>query len=261
MPSVKRDGVLVRPGKFRIQGKDEIRTIEELEEAIKKHTDGIMLTYGHAADGSPIPGATQFVGKAFPYWDSEKKAVLANYSFFDEYWDNIPEHVRSKITNKEKVPISIGYRIDDIDKDGTQKGIVFTHVAIVPEGEEPIASDVGVNVRMESERELVREHETLPNYRLESGEIPEVEETKPTGEVVKEETEYVTKADFDELKTILKTFIESNQVIKEPEPEPVQVEEKQEALPPEPEVQIPMGTADDKIRSKFVNGVFTTYSS
>jgi len=259
MPEIKRKGVLVRPGKYNLRGKDEIRTITELKEAIKKHKDGIMLTYGHATDGSPIPGATQFVGNAYPYWDSTEKAVLADYSFYEEYWDRIPEHIRNKIVNDSAVPISIGYRVDDVDKDGTQQGILFTHVALVPEGEEPIAENVGVNIRMESERELERELDLLPNYRLESGEIPEVETSEAESETI-ETPEYVAKADFDALMAKFDALIESLKPVEKStvEPEPAQpIQEEQEMVA---DVQIPVGERRTQ-GPNIVGGVVSAHSS
>jgi hypothetical protein len=259
MSNIKRNGTLARPGEYLLRGKKEIRTQEELEKAIKKHEDGIMLTYGHATDGSPIPGATQFVGKAFPYWDSEKKVVLANYSFFEEYWENIPENIRNKIVNDDAVPISIGYRVDDVETDGTQRGILFTHVALVPDGEEPIADNVGVNIRMESERELERELELPPNYRLESGEIPEVETPEAESETV-ETPEYVTKIDFDAWMAKFDAFLESQKPVEKSivEPEPaLPIQEEQEMVA---EVQIPVGERRTQ-GPNIVGGVVSTHSS
>jgi hypothetical protein len=227
MAVIKRKGILAKPGEIKYGDKIETRTAEELKYAVQRQHE-FILTYGHPTDGTAIPTVKQFIGVVSPYWDSEKQMVLADYSFYDEYWNSIPESIRKKIVNLEPVPASIGITVDDV-KDGAQKGIMFTHVALVPEGEKPLVEGIGVNMRAESKRELA----LPPNYREESTEIKEPE-VKAKAEAPKA-SEYVSKTDFDAFTAKIDALLKSQ---KPPEREP-EVKEKKEPEPQRPKVEEP----------------------
>lgn len=220
--AIKRKGIVAVPGEFKYGDLIEIKTAEELKDAAERHPI-IPLTYRHPID--IYPKASETIGTLSQKWDEENQRVNGEFWFYDE---RTPEDIKMKLANNEPIPISGGILIDDIE-DGIQKGIVYTHMAILGDRDDPKCplGTCGVNVRMEADSKLNVRHEQSTEI-----EAPE-EEAEPVKEEVPEPDE-----------------------VKEPEPEPEEpktdepAEQKPEAeVEPEPveevklvpEVVIPVG--------------------
>ncbi len=212
--AIKRKGVLARPGEYRYGDKTEIKVPEELRAAAERQPI-VVLTRGHPKNG--IPTASQYLGTVTQKWNEKKQLVEGEFWFYEEY---VPQHIRDKIVNGEPVPISAGFTLESVDENGIQRGILYSHIAVL-DGENPVCplGECGVNVRAESEGIIMR-------YEQES-ELAPPEEPK-----AQEDPIAVLKAEIAELKEMLKSLATQEPAGKEP----VEKEEKQEQqAEPEPE--------------------------
>lgn len=253
----KRKGVLAKPGEYTYGDVTEKKTAEELKKAVDRQPT-IMLTRGHPKSG--FPSASDFIGTVTQSWDVENERVLGDFWFYEEAEDKIPERVKRKIINNEPVPISAGFAVDDVE-DGVQKGLVYTHVAVLDD-EEPVCplDTCGINVRQESSsmpdmRYESKQELTDPDAEAETSKEEQSEETsEPQGPTVSE-----LQAEIAELKELVSELAsedenetdEAESAEQEPEAseesEDNQVEEQKEPEPePEPEQVIPAGTPVEK---------------
>lgn len=142
--AIKRKGIVAVPGEFSYGDVVEIKDAEELRMAAERQPI-IMLTHGHPPDG--VPSAKDVIGTLHQRWNDEHQRVDGEFWFHEE---KIPDSIREKIANYEPVGISPGFMIDGID-DGVQRGIVYTHLAVLDEDDPrcPLGQ-CGVNIRMDS---------------------------------------------------------------------------------------------------------------
>ena len=147
-----------------------------------------------------------------------------------ELWlfpEKCPEKLKIRIDNGEKIPISAGILLDSLDEDGTQRGIQYTHVAVL-EGEDPKCplDKCGFNLRLESNDRLLRlEQQTDAEIKQPKAE-PETEATP-----AKEEPTTVEEPEAEQPKT-------ETPVEQKPAETDEQVQPEVQA-PPEPEIIIP----------------------
>jgi hypothetical protein len=164
--ALKRKGILARPGTYKYGDRTEVKTAEELKRAAERQPI-IALTLGHPAGG--IPKASDFIGTVNQKWNEQRQRVDAEFWFYDE----IPEEVRTRIVNEWPTPISAGFTVEAVEN-GTQKGIFYTHVAVLRDRDDPKCplGQCGINVRMESN--------LTEDYRYEQATDPDVPpDTKP----------------------------------------------------------------------------------
>ena len=185
---IKMSGTLAVPGEFTYGDVTEIKTAEELKDAAFRHPI-VTVTYGHTMDGL-MPPANMQIGTISQKWSEEEQKVLGEMWLHEE---KIPEKLRQKIDNGEAIPISAGIMLDSIDDGGIQRGITYTHIAII-DGEDPKCplGVCGMNVRLESDR-LVRLEKTTeippPEPKAEKEEEAPPESEPTPDEVVEEEPE------------------------------------------------------------------------
>ena len=246
----KRDGIIARPGAYRYKDKEEIKTAEELERIANLQGE-IMLTLGHPDGG--LPSQKDYIGKVFPKWDSENQILKGDFWFYDEYLDKLPASVRDRVVNKQGVSISTGFKLDGIE-DGTQKGALYSHVAILVD-EDPLCplGQCGINVRQESS-DLTYRYE-------EKSEIAE-----ETQEPLKPREVRFSEEQLAQLSELFKSLSSPppTVAVEETEPDPpavaeIEVIEPPAPTPPEPKVEpetvIP-ATQPAK-EAEFVEGVMT----
>lgn len=229
---IKMGGVVAVPGEFSYGDRTERKTVEELKEAAFRHPI-VPLSYGHTVDGLQPPASMQ-IGTVSQKWSTDHNAVMGEFWLHEE---KIPDVLRKKIDNGEKIPISAGLILESVDEDGTQRGIGYTHIAVL-DGEDPKCplGVCGMNVRLESDR-LVRLDKsteiTPPEPKAEKE--PEV-----APEEVEEITERVKKEDktpFGDVPTEPEETEPETPVVQKPEEPSEQAEEEEVRL--EPEVVIP----------------------
>ena len=171
--AIKRDGIVARPGTHKRGGMDEVVTAEQLKRAIQIQNRIPLILGPHPAGG--IMNPLDAIGTVTQRWNDAEQRVDGEFWFFNESeeelrkWLLIPQSIRDRIVNYDRVPLSASYQIGKIEE-GIQIGRLYDHLALNVEN--PMHEDVGVNVRMEAE---------LPeNYRIESeSEISEVEPQEP----------------------------------------------------------------------------------
>lgn len=213
----KRRGIVAVPGSYKYGDATEIKTALELQEVAKRQPS-IILTLGHPS--TVFPKSTDYIGKVFLRWDSKRSALAGEFSFFDE---RVPPVLAEKLSAGEVVGVSAGFLVDEVMEDGTQNGIVLTHVALI-EGEDPRCpiDTCGVNVRMDAD---------LPtNYRYEqSSELPSEgsAEEKPKQKVPEEGFNPIQ---MEQLKKMV-----SEMIPKPPEPVKEEIEVAEVEQEPEPE--------------------------
>lgn len=242
MPKIVRKGVLIRPGKYKYGDVVEVKTAAELKAAAERQPQ-IMLTLGH-----PIgePNVSDFIGRVDQTWNEEKDMVEAEFSFYHEHWESIPEELQNKIVNYDPLSISAGFSMKEVVND-EQVGILYSHVALLQSEENPICplGECGINVRRESNE--------MSNKRLEqSTELEGTNTTAPAEPVPEASSELIAlKAEVAEMKEIILKLQTPPTVEREPEtveekgPE-VAVEKAVEELPPQPAMVIPAGVTPSK---------------
>ena len=243
--AVKRKGILARPGEYTYKDRGtELKTYEELKAAAQRQPI-VTLTYGHPADG--VPRAKDFIGTVTQKPNDKKQVIEGDFWFYDE----TPPEILDRIVNDWPTPISAGFTVDTVE-DATQKGISYTHIAIIRDSADPKCplDKCGVNVRMESNNPQ--------DYRYEQASDPE-EKKEPAAEP---DPLAGIKEQIAELKTL---FIESQK--KEPpveqkpevvaETPPQKEPEAVRAPVPEPERETPASVPvkDDFERHPVTGGI------
>lgn len=229
--ALKRKGIVAVPGEYKYGDVIEIKTAEELKAAAERQPI-IMLTKGHPVDG--IPSAKDAIGTLHQMWSEKRQRVEGEFWFHE---DNCPDYIKEKVVNYEPLAISPGFMIDGIE-DGVQKGIFYTHMAILEEEDPRCPLDTcGINLRMDSKEGEEKLYRFDIKSELENSEPPEepkeapaeeVAETTPEPEPVSEETEPEKEAPAEH----------KPEVQEEPAPEEeVQKREPEVNIPPSVEVK------------------------
>jgi hypothetical protein len=238
--ALKRRGILARPGTYRYGDKEEVKTAEELKRAAERQPI-IALTLGHPAGG--IPKASDFIGTVNQKWNEQRQRVDAEFWFYDE----VPDEVRTRIVNEWPTPISAGFTVESVEN-GTQKGIFYTHIAVLKDSEDPKCplGQCGINVRMESN--------LTEDYRYEQATDPEVPQEQTAKPPKTEPFDAVglgiviggLKAEIAQLREQLNKL---NQPVPQKQEETV-AEEVTENIttpePPRPKTVIPQGKSREK---------------
>ncbi len=242
---IKMKGVVAVPGAYKYGDVVEVKTAAELKDAAQRNPI-IPLTFGHTVDGLP-PTASMQIGTLSQKWSEEQQKVLGDFWFYEE---KIPESLRKKIDNGEHLPISAGLLLESVDEDGTQRGISYTHMAIL-EGEDPKCplGTCGVNVRVESNtNRLVRLEQTAELTIPPEAEKKEIEATPIEAEPVTTE-----KAEIEQPKPEVPVEQKPKEADEAPEEE-VPLEPEIIIPPAAPVVQKPFEVVDGKY--VFVPDVF-----
>jgi len=220
----KISGILAVPGEFHYGDKVEVKTAAELKAAAERQPI-LFLTYGHPAGG--IPKSTDFLGTVSQHWDEEHQRVNGDFWFFNE---RISPSLRMRLEAGEKIPISAGFLVDDV-VNGEQKGIFYTHVAVLRDEEDPKCplSKCGVNVRMESKDNIRFEQET---------------QIEPTPVVKKTEPKTFSAEQIEQIRGLLKDLVPPSPPKVE---EPKKLETPKDIIGPapkgEPTILIPAGAS------------------
>jgi len=130
--AIKMKGILAVPGEYTYGETVEVQTAEELKAAADRNPI-IPLTFGHTYDGLRPPPEQQ-IGTVSQKWSEKEQKVLGHFWLYEEM---IPERIKDKIANGQQLAISTGYMLDSVDEDGTQRGIDYTHCAILSDDEDP----------------------------------------------------------------------------------------------------------------------------
>lgn len=229
--AIKRDGIVARPGTHKRGGMDEVVTAEQLKRAIQIQNRIPLILGPHPA--GPGTNPLDVIGTVTQRWNDAEQRVDGEFWFFNESeeelrkWLLIPQSIRDKIVNYEKVPLSACYQIGKIEE-GVQIGRHYDHLVL--DVDRPMHTDVGVNVRMESE---------LPeNYRIESE--SEISEALTKEEPKSREITGFNEVQLQQIKDLLAPLIPTPPA--EPEKPEVQateevLEETPEPAPQEPKVE------------------------
>jgi hypothetical protein len=238
MMATKKRGVLAKPGEYRFGDVTEVKTAEELKQAVERQPI-LTLTLGHPVGGTVR--ASDYIGTVTQKWNEEKQRVDGDFWFYDEY---LPDHIRERIVNDMPVSISAGYTVDSVE-DGVQKGILYSHVAVL-DGEDPKCPlhECGVNVRMESSDPMRYEQEQDITEPKESvSEEKQEESPKPSVTFTAEQ--------FTEFLEVIKSFAPALPAEQKPEVEEPEAEQPEATPEPptqepkvEPEVVIPAERPD-----------------
>ena len=241
---IRMKGVLAVPGAYEKDGKTYIKTAEELKKSAIRFPV-IPLTYGHTQDSLPPTEAAQ-IGTVSQKWNEEQQRVVS------EFWIDetvIPEALRLKINDGQKIPISAWYLADSIDEDGTLHGMSYSHVAVL-EGEDPVCpiDQCGAFVVAESKGRLrFIEHTT----DLDPSPPTKAAEKEP--EVALEETE----APVPDVEPV-EVEPEQPKPDSPVEQKPAVADEVQEAeVPLEPELVIPSSAPTVQKPFELIDGVYS----
>jgi hypothetical protein len=204
-----------------------------------------LIVGPHPVGGWSDP--TQWIGTVTTIWNDAEQQVDGEFWFFDEEWERIPEEVRKRIVNKEKVSLSAGYQVGKVE-DGIQIGRKWDHLALNVQN--PKQEGIGVNVRMEAE---------LPeNFRVE--ETPEISGKEAPAETppapTKEDVQaWVAEAVAEAVAKALEAQKPAEPERSEEEPVTAPEEEVKEARPePIPETVLPASAPSKKDEIKEVDG-------
>ena len=241
MPEIKKKGILAVPGEYKFGDTTEVKTAEELKLAAQRQPI-LMLTQGHP-DGH-IPLVSDYIGTVSQKWNEEKQRVDGDFWFYDEH---IPEHIRERIVNNKPVKISAGYTVDNVEE-GIQKGILYSHIAVLRDGDDPKCplDKCGVNVRMESNSKLRYEQEQ------------EIDAPKGTADKETVQTPpsvTFTDEQFKQLIEAVRPPVPEPPAVQKPEVEQKVIEEviaePSTPTPPEPKMEpekvIPIGTSPSAV--------------
>ena len=243
--AIKRKGVLAVPGEYKFGDKTEIKTAYELKMAAQRQPM-LYLTFGHPPDARKLE-LSDYIGRVHQKWNEEAKRVDATFEFFHEH---IPDEVRVKIENKEPLALSTAYTLDSL-AENMQKGILYDHVAILKDGEDPKCplDQCGVNVRMERDSQIRYEQASeLPDPEAES--VEQKEEPKPMEDTGFNPTQLGQIRDLISELMPAPPVVEETEEVKEPVPEAIPEPEPQEAKV-EPEVVIPAERTDKPIAGQY----------
>ena len=251
--AIKRKGIIARPGEYTYKDKGtEVKTAEELKAAVTRQPI-IPLTFGHPADG--IPRARDFIGTVSQKWNEEKQYVEGDFWFYDE----TPPEILDKIVNGWPTKISTGFTVDSVE-DATQKGIFYTHVAILKDGDDPKCplGQCGVNVRMESNNPTDYRHEQASNPDAKKDDTTDAAGTgePTTGEFTPRQLEQLR--DLFAASTRPKEPVEQKPEVEQPAETPPQKEPEPVRAPaPEPVRETPASVpvSDDFERDPVTGGI------
>ena len=231
--AIKRKGVVAVPGEYVYGDRTERKSAEELRAAAERQPI-LALTYGHPTGG--LPKASDFIGTVAQKWNEEKQRVDGDFWFYDE----IPDAIREKIVNEWPTPISAGFTVESV-QDSAQKGIFYTHIAVLKDSEDPKCplGKCGVNVRMESNSPV--------DYRYEKAQSP-AEPAAPIEPPKKEPiTMEVLQAQLAELKALVAGLNRPATA-----PAVTKTEEPKEETPEQPAEEIPPITFEEPPKPKMV---------
>ena len=127
---IKRKGILAVPGEYTKGDETYTKSAEELKEAVLRFPI-IPLTYGHLIEGTPTQ--EEQIGTVSQRWCEKTQKVLGEFWFHEE---KVPEALRQKLDNGERIPISAGYDAY-VDENKNQSGLSYTHIAVL-DGESPV---------------------------------------------------------------------------------------------------------------------------
>lgn len=127
---LKMKGTLAVPGEHTKGEETYIKTADALKEATLRYPI-LPLTYGHINHYPPTP--QEQIGTVSQKWCDKEQKVIGEFWLHEE---KIPEVLRKRIDNGEKISISADYEAD-IDENKNQTGISYTHVAVL-DGEAPV---------------------------------------------------------------------------------------------------------------------------
>jgi len=175
------------------------------------------------------------------------------------FYDEVPDEIKNKVVNGWPTPISAGFTVDKVEN-GTQKGLFYTHIAVLKDTEDakcPLGK-CGVNVRMESN--------SPTDYRYEQAQNPdpEAKPAKPAEKVPATVSDDL-KAEIAELKRSVREVLERYAPKEQPAvPKPeektktAEVEETKETTPepPIPKKVIPAGPSTAKKGNLNADGWF-----
>jgi hypothetical protein len=173
---IKRKGVLAVPGEYTKGDEKYNKSAEELKEAVLRFPI-IPLTYGHLIEGTPTP--EEQIGTVSQRWCEKTQKVLGEFWFHEE---KIPEVLRKKLDNGERIPISAGYDAY-VDEDKNQSGLSYTHIAVL-DGESPVCpiEKCGIFERLPFTEQLDDLTPPEPKAEKEPEVAPPVEEEPVTTE-------------------------------------------------------------------------------
>jgi hypothetical protein len=217
-----------------------IRPIEELEAAVKRRRH-VPLTLGHPPSINGVPGPIPehlLLGDVEYQIDRERGIEIANTTFFDEYFDRLPEHIRQKVVNLEPVPISQGFE-HGWREPNVLSDIMPHHLAVLLD-EKPLCplDKCGVEVAVRAESGLQFRYEQRAEATEEALDMSEQPKPDPIEGIRKEIAE------------LRELFIESLKPKEQPaqeapvavaREEPVKQEAEAPQRPPPETVRAPVG--------------------
>ncbi|MHA2380757.1 MAG: hypothetical protein ACXADS_15915 [Candidatus Thorarchaeota archaeon] len=238
MALIKMRGTFAVPGEFEYPEGKETKTFEELKTAAQRWPI-IPVSYGHTVDGL-APTEEMQIGTVSQKVNEKEQKIDGELWLFPE---KIPDVLREKIDNGEKIPISAGILLDSVDDEGIQRGIQYTHLAIV-DGENPKCplEECGFGIRLESDRLMRLEKTTEIEAEKEPEEAPE--EVKTTEELL---TDTPMKLEPEPEDTETETPVEQKPK------EPVE-EAPEEEIQLEPETVIPIEAPVEQKPYEVVDG-------
>lgn len=269
MPRLEYRGILARPRAYTYKNGTEIKSWEELRRAFQR-TQELKLTLGHPMTPDhrfrPV-NADDYLGRVIPVINEEHQVIEGIFKFHDEEWERVPPHIRNKIVNDEAIEISAGF-VAETNEQGVQTGMVYDHIAILADGENPVCplGECGINVRLESDNgediTIMRYEQATSTKDEPEGEANAPEKTEKADEPAaarEPATVTFTKEQFKELLEAIRPPEPSGDVKEDTEEEPDQTEEVEtEEAPPrepslEPERAFPAGSPASKQKSPYLN--------
>jgi hypothetical protein len=176
-----------------------------------------------------MPSAKDVIGTLSQKWSEDRQRVEGEFWFHEE---KIPDPIREKIANFEPLAISPGFMIDGIEE-GVQKGIVYTHMAVLDE-EDPRCplGECGINLRMDSKDGEGRQYRFDNKSELEAPEPPPEPEKEAVEVPEKEVPVEVVSPSVEEEPTTAPEITEPAEHKPEEVPEVVQEREPEVIIPP-----------------------------
>jgi len=129
---LKMRGVFAVPGIYEKNGVRYVKTAEELKDAAERYPI-LPITFGHTNTSEPPPPSAQ-IGTMKQSWSEAQQKAIAEF-WFDK--KKMPEVLRSRAYNAERLPLSAWFLADSKDEEDALHGIAYSHVAML-EGEDPV---------------------------------------------------------------------------------------------------------------------------
>ena len=244
MAAIVRYGVIASPGTYHYKNHTMRKTAEELKAAASRQPS-FMLILGHPPTVNDDPTVEQFIGRVDQKWNPQKQRVDAAFHFYDEHFDKIPLALQKKIINLEPLAISPGITVDD-PKGDQQDNILYNHLAILQEGEDPTCplGTCGVNIRRESGEMTKKIYEQKTEFSETDATAKDVETTDAVKEPDQAALLDQALARIAELEksTTEDREIKEVETTTETKPDPVEITPVKES-PAIPEQTIPQGLA------------------